>query len=120
MCSHVKSGEKTKIVNLALNPERNTGYNGTHLWNAIYQENCIAILPGEAEKPKEAAPSNPRSRIEEMKRQREAMKAALAAAENKPKPKRQPRRKPKPKPEGEAPTGDSPPSDGGDQPEAAE
>ena len=40
--------------------------------------------------------------------------------ENKPKPKRQPRRKPKPKPEGEAPAGDSPPSDGGDQPEAAE
>ena len=44
LCQHVTAkGEKTKVVNLALNPERNTGYNGTHLWNAIYQENCIAI-----------------------------------------------------------------------------
>ncbi|CAB9500982.1 ERO1-like protein alpha [Seminavis robusta] len=43
MCSHVTAGGTTKIVNLALNPERNTGYNGTHLWNAIYQENCIGI-----------------------------------------------------------------------------
>jgi flavocytochrome c len=34
-------GAGGKIVNLALNPERNTGYNGTHIWNAIYEENCI-------------------------------------------------------------------------------
>lgn len=47
MCSHFMSGKQTKVVNLALNPERNTGYNGTHLWNAIYQENCIAIMPNE-------------------------------------------------------------------------
>ena len=31
------------IVNLRANPERNTGYNGTHIWNAIYQENCLAL-----------------------------------------------------------------------------
>ena len=41
MCSNIKSGESSKIVNLRLNPERNTGYNGTHIWNAIYRENCI-------------------------------------------------------------------------------
>ena len=41
MCSNIKSGDTTKAVNLALNPERNTGYNGTHIWNAIYSENCI-------------------------------------------------------------------------------
>merc|ERR1719183_2622236 len=31
------------IVDLQLNPERNTGYNGTHIWNAIYDENCLAV-----------------------------------------------------------------------------
>jgi hypothetical protein len=41
MCSNIKSGDTSQIVNLALNPERNTGYNGTHIWNAIYRENCI-------------------------------------------------------------------------------
>lgn len=41
MCSNIKEGEETKIVNLALNPERNTGYNGTHIWKSIYEENCI-------------------------------------------------------------------------------
>jgi hypothetical protein len=41
MCSSITAGETTKVVNLALNPERNTGYNGTHIWNAIYEENCI-------------------------------------------------------------------------------
>jgi flavocytochrome c len=41
MCSNIKEGEDTKIVNLALNPERNTGYNGTHIWKSIYEENCI-------------------------------------------------------------------------------
>lgn len=39
MCSNI-SEEHTKVVDLALNPEHNTGYNGTHLWNAIYQEHC--------------------------------------------------------------------------------
>jgi len=41
MCNSIQKGEGTKIVNLALNPERNTYYNGTHIWNAIYNENCI-------------------------------------------------------------------------------
>jgi len=41
MCSNIHKGEKTKLVNLALNPERNTYYNGTLIWNAIYDENCI-------------------------------------------------------------------------------
>lgn len=40
MCSEIKEGN-AKVVNLALNPERNTQYNGTHIWNAIYEENCI-------------------------------------------------------------------------------
>lgn len=38
-CSWIGARDPT-IVNLALNPERNTGYNGTHIWNAIYEENC--------------------------------------------------------------------------------
>lgn len=41
MCSKIKQGKNTNMVNLLLNPERNTGYNGTHIWEAIYQENCI-------------------------------------------------------------------------------
>eukprot|EP00535_Pseudo-nitzschia_heimii_P010096 CAMPEP_0197180416 /NCGR_PEP_ID=MMETSP1423-20130617/5042_1 /TAXON_ID=476441 /ORGANISM="Pseudo-nitzschia heimii, Strain UNC1101" /LENGTH=1181 /DNA_ID=CAMNT_0042630493 /DNA_START=218 /DNA_END=3766 /DNA_ORIENTATION=- len=41
MCSNIHRGEGTKLVNLALNPERNTYYNGTHIWKAIYEENCI-------------------------------------------------------------------------------
>jgi flavocytochrome c len=41
MCSSIScNGDTSKIVNLELNPERNTGYNGTHIWNAIYEENC--------------------------------------------------------------------------------
>ena len=28
-------------VNLQLNPEGWTGYNGSHVWSAIYQENCL-------------------------------------------------------------------------------
>eukprot|EP00934_Nitzschia_sp_Nitz4_P005122 Nitzschia sp. Nitz4//scaffold25_size161228//17957//21361//NITZ4_002415-RA/size161228-processed-gene-0.178-mRNA-1//-1//CDS//3329544541//5112//frame0 len=43
MCSSLQSQEgNAKLVNLALNPERNTGYNGTHIWRAIYEENCIS------------------------------------------------------------------------------
>jgi flavocytochrome c len=41
MCSNIHKGSGTKLVNLALNPERNTYYNGTHIWKAIYEENCI-------------------------------------------------------------------------------
>jgi len=43
MCSSISSGNGLKMVNLALNPERNTGYNGTHIWRAIYEENCIVV-----------------------------------------------------------------------------
>jgi Endoplasmic Reticulum Oxidoreductin 1 (ERO1)/FAD binding domain len=46
MCSNIHEGDGTKIVNLALNPERNTGYNGTHIWKAIYEENCIDSVDG--------------------------------------------------------------------------
>ena len=42
MCSNIHKGEGTKLVNLALNPERNTYYNGTHIWRAIYEENCLS------------------------------------------------------------------------------
>eukprot|EP00571_Detonula_confervacea_P015404 CAMPEP_0172304912 /NCGR_PEP_ID=MMETSP1058-20130122/6267_1 /TAXON_ID=83371 /ORGANISM="Detonula confervacea, Strain CCMP 353" /LENGTH=1313 /DNA_ID=CAMNT_0013016319 /DNA_START=187 /DNA_END=4125 /DNA_ORIENTATION=+ len=50
MCSQIQTGEGMSIVNLQLNPERNTGYNGTHIWNAIYEENCLA-LDGSASAP---------------------------------------------------------------------
>ncbi len=45
MCIHIRgqeNGSTAKLVNLALNPEHNTGYNGTHIWKAIYEENCIS------------------------------------------------------------------------------
>lgn len=43
LCSNIQTEDGTaKLVNLALNPERNTGYNGTHIWKAIYEENCIS------------------------------------------------------------------------------
>lgn len=41
ICSNIHEGDGTKVVNLALNPERNTWYNGTHIWKAIYEENCV-------------------------------------------------------------------------------
>jgi flavocytochrome c len=41
MCS-TYSLQKEQLVDLKLNPERNTGYNGTHIWKAIYEENCIS------------------------------------------------------------------------------
>ena len=43
MCSSIGTGDGTTVINLALNPERNTFYNGTHIWNAIYQENCVLL-----------------------------------------------------------------------------
>ena len=42
ICSHISNNDgHNKVVNLVLNPERNTAYNGTHIWNAIYEENCV-------------------------------------------------------------------------------
>jgi len=42
MCSQISS-KTTKFINLVLNPKRNTGYNGTHIWQAIYEENCLNL-----------------------------------------------------------------------------
>ena len=50
MCVNIKQGDDMKVVDLMLNPERNTGYNGTHVWNAIYEENCID-LDGRVDQP---------------------------------------------------------------------
>ena len=36
-------------VNLQLNPERYTGYNGSHVWQAIYHENCLRGVEHESE-----------------------------------------------------------------------
>lgn len=44
LCKHVRNDDPS-VVNLSLNPERNTGYNGTHIWTAIYEENCRAVSP---------------------------------------------------------------------------
>lgn len=32
-----------EFVNLMKNPERNTGYNGSHIWGAMYNENCFEV-----------------------------------------------------------------------------
>jgi len=44
MCSgdHMK-GVDLEDVNLIKNPERNTGYNGSHIWQAMYNENCFEV-----------------------------------------------------------------------------
>ncbi|CAJ1350162.1 unnamed protein product [Effrenium voratum] len=44
MCSgdHAK-GKELEDVNLIKNPERNTGYNGSHIWQAMYDENCFEV-----------------------------------------------------------------------------
>jgi flavocytochrome c len=47
ICSNIQAGDGSKVVNLVLNPERNTGYNGAHIWKAIYEENCITTVDGD-------------------------------------------------------------------------
>jgi flavocytochrome c len=44
MCSadHTK-GADVEDINLIKNPERNTGYNGSHIWEAMYNENCFEV-----------------------------------------------------------------------------
>eukprot|EP00899_Mesostigma_viride_P015520 jgi/Mesvir1/2396/Mv22140-RA.1 len=42
MCAQIPTNGSTEFVNLRLNPERWTGYNGSHVWRAIYEENCFA------------------------------------------------------------------------------
>ena len=37
MCHKFAPEEQTEYVNLQLNPERWTGYNGSHVWRAIYE-----------------------------------------------------------------------------------
>jgi hypothetical protein len=41
MCSEIGIDSKMEYINLQLNPKRNTGYDGSHLWQAIYEENCF-------------------------------------------------------------------------------
>lgn len=43
MCSNIPTNG-SEYVNLQLNPERWTGYNGSHVWSAIYEENCFKEL----------------------------------------------------------------------------
>ncbi len=42
MCDEIKvGGSGSNTINLRKNPERWTGYNGSAVWRAIYQENCL-------------------------------------------------------------------------------
>eukprot|EP01124_Arcella_intermedia_P014605 TRINITY_DN2111_c0_g1_i2.p1 TRINITY_DN2111_c0_g1~~TRINITY_DN2111_c0_g1_i2.p1 ORF type:complete len:228 (+),score=44.12 TRINITY_DN2111_c0_g1_i2:111-794(+) len=43
ICGDVEP-ESSEFINLRLNPERYTGYNGSHIWQAIYEENCFVRL----------------------------------------------------------------------------
>ena len=48
MCSNIPTNA-SDYVNLQLNQESYTGYNGSHVWAAIYKENCLARLGGHEE-----------------------------------------------------------------------
>jgi hypothetical protein len=41
MCNDIPT-DASDFLNLKLNPERWTGYNGSHIWKAIYEENCFS------------------------------------------------------------------------------
>ena len=45
MCNEIKVKEDAQFVNLQLpeNQEKNTGYNGRDVWNAMYKENCFEL-----------------------------------------------------------------------------
>lgn len=43
MCHNIPTNA-SDYLNLNLNPERWTGYNGSHVWKAIYEENCFEKL----------------------------------------------------------------------------
>ena len=45
MCSNIPTNA-SDYVNLQLNPESYTGYNGSHVWAAIYEENCLSRTGG--------------------------------------------------------------------------
>ncbi|KAG8467464.1 hypothetical protein KFE25_000780 [Diacronema lutheri] len=40
MCARIPT-VSGQVVNLRLNPESDTGYNGSHIWASMYQENCF-------------------------------------------------------------------------------
>eukprot|EP00392_Amoebophrya_sp_AT5.2_P015182 g15381.t1 len=43
MCAKVgEAGSRAEFINLKKNPETNTGYNGRHIWEAMYSENCFS------------------------------------------------------------------------------
>jgi len=44
MCrADATKGSDVEDINLVKNPERNTGYNGSHIWQAMYNENCFEV-----------------------------------------------------------------------------
>ena len=49
MCSAIPTNA-SDYVNLQLNEESYTGYNGTHVWSAIYDENCLMRTGGSEER----------------------------------------------------------------------
>jgi ERO1-like protein alpha len=42
MCSDISTVSKKEHLDLRRNPERWTGYNGSKIWAAIYEENCFS------------------------------------------------------------------------------
>mmetsp|Transcript_83198 Transcript_83198/g.240360 ORF Transcript_83198/g.240360 Transcript_83198/m.240360 type:complete len:1161 (+) Transcript_83198:103-3585(+) len=46
MCSGDGANTDSEDVNLMKNPERNTGYNGSHIWEAMFKENCFEVGSG--------------------------------------------------------------------------
>jgi len=41
ICHDIDTETSSEYINLQLNPERNTYYNGSHVWQSIYEENCF-------------------------------------------------------------------------------
>ena len=37
----------SQVIDLLSNPEHNTYYNGSHIWEAIYNENCVQVVEGQ-------------------------------------------------------------------------
>mmetsp|Transcript_38355 Transcript_38355/g.82994 ORF Transcript_38355/g.82994 Transcript_38355/m.82994 type:complete len:1187 (-) Transcript_38355:253-3813(-) len=46
LCNDEPPDSLSEDVNLIKNPERNTGYNGSHIWQAMYSENCFEVGSG--------------------------------------------------------------------------
>jgi len=47
MCDGYDGSGAATIVDLTRNPERNTGYDGSHIWDALYEENCVQMDSGD-------------------------------------------------------------------------